>query len=157
MRKLSKRTRRIVAVVELFLTLALIVFFFFPKDLEGALGLGFRREELERIDVHLSAISVEVSEERDLTLLPGDPAFETVMDLLESRRYTPVYLEDRGSTPVGKLTHLTLVSERGERYLPLLGGALMDITGTDVRDKTFRVRDGAAMQEELLALLLAQD
>lgn len=157
MRKLSKRTRRIVAVVELFLTLALIVFFFFPKDLEGALGLGFRREDLERIDVHLSAISVEVSEERDLTLLPGDPAFETVMDLLESRRYTPVYLEDRGSTPVGKLTHLTLVSERGERYLPLLGGALMDITGTDVRDKTFRVRDGAAMQEELLALLLAQD
>lgn len=156
MSRLSKRTRRIVAVVELFLTLALIVFFFFPKDLEGALGLGFRREDLQRIDVHLSTISVEVDEERDLTLLPGDPAFETVMDLLESRRYTPVYLEDRGTTPIEKLTHLTLVSEKGERYLPLLGGALMDITGTDVRDKTFRVRDGAAMQEDLMALLLAQ-
>ena len=149
MSRLSKRTRRIVAVVELFLTLALIVFFFFPKDLEGALGLGFRREDLQRIDVHLSTISVEVDEE-------GDPAFETVMDLLESRRYTPVYLEDRGTTPIEKLTHLTLVSEKGERYLPLLGGALMDITGTDVRDKTFRVRDGAAMQEDLMTLLLAQ-
>ena len=127
MKHLSRKHK--IALVELVVLVLLVVWFIAPRPLTRAMaGDGFDPAAVTQIQADLTAF--QGGEGRTLTFSQGEPAFSQLMDLLQSKRYIPYYLDQ---------------------------DAQRSVMGGDGGTKTYQVTDSDAFQQSVLDFLLEQE
>lgn len=123
---------------------------FWPRTLPQAMGGDFDPAQLTAIQADLTAPGQET---RTLQLSPQDPAFQQLLDLLDSTRYVFWY---PGSGPrqvtLEYTVALTFSQEMAVSTLTLCGDKAIDLSNGS--PKAYRATGGPAFQEEVLDFLL---
>ena len=120
MKHLSRKHK--IALVELVVLVLLVVWFIAPRPLTRAMaGDGFDPAAVTQIQADLTAF--QGGEGRTLTFSQGEPAFSQLMDLLQSKRYIPYYLDQdaQRSVTLGYRVDLTFSQGEASYTLSLTG------------------------------------
>lgn len=150
---MNVRTKRIIAVFELVIVIALIVWALCPRSIGQALGGSFDQEQVTQVQAVLTKDGVS----RDIFFSPDDPAYEALMTLLSSQKYVPIYLDkDTRYVTLEYDVILAFRQEGADHTMHFSGDDPIWFTGSDVRDRSFRTSGGEAFQQEILDFLLAQ-
>lgn len=158
MKKLTKRHK--IALVELAIALVVALAFFYPRTFSGAMGGSFDPAAMEKVQILLQGTGEKAGDDRTITLTPGQEAYDQLIDLLESKRYFPYYLngKQRDITLDYWVTILFTQPEgKGVRTYAFSGSRAIDTAGEDTRDRTFQLKDGLAFQQAVLDFLLEQE
>lgn len=155
MKNLSKQHK--IALVELVIVVVIALFFFCPRAFDGAMGWSFDPAEMEEVQILLQGTGDKAGDDRTITLTPGQPEYDGLIDLLESKLYFPYYLngKQRDITLDYWVTILfTQPENKGVRTYAFSGSRAIDTAGEDTRDRTFQLKDGQAFQQQVLDFLL---
>ena len=120
MKHLSRKHK--IALVELVVLVLLVVWFIAPRPLTRAMaGDGFDPAAVTQVQADLTAF--QGGEGRTLTFSQGEPAFSQLMDLLQSKRYIPYYLDQdaQRSVTLGYRVDLTFSQGEASYTLSLTG------------------------------------
>ena len=113
MKHLSRKHK--IALVELVVLVLLVVWFIAPRPLTRAMaGDGFDPAAVTQIQADLTAF--QGGEGRTLTFSQGEPAFSQLMDLLQSKRYIPYYLDQDAQRSVTLGYRVDLTFSQGEAW-----------------------------------------
>lgn len=151
---MSRRTKHIIAVFALVIVIALAAFALWPRTLEQALGGRFNWAETTEVIVDLNSLN---HDEGNMTLIftPDEERCEGLVDLLTSRRYIPIYLNDNTREITLDYTmHITFSQPDATYCLDMSGADVIWFSGSDVRDHSYRTAGGEAFQREILDYLL---
>ena len=148
---MNVRTKRIIAVFELVIVIALIAWALCPRSIDQALGID--REAVTQVHVTLTG----QEETREVTLNPDDPAYGELLALLEEQTYIPLYLDkDNRSVILDYEGNLTFYQGEAAYGMTFSGDKPIWFVGSGMRDRSFRTAGGEAFQQEILDFLLAQ-
>lgn len=155
MKHLSRKHK--IALVELVVLVLLVVWFIAPRPLTRAMaGDGFDPAAVTQIQADLTAF--QGGEGRTLTFSQEEPAFSQLMDLLQSKRYIPYYLDQDAQRSVTLGYRVDLTFSQGEAsYTLSLTGDRAIVMGGDGGTKTYQVTDSDAFQQSVLDFLLEQE
>lgn len=153
MKKLSLKHK--IALVELVVFVAIVIWFLGPRSLDRTIG-DFDPAAVTQIQADLTAF--QGGEGRTLTFSQGEPAFSQLMDLLQSKRYIPYYLDQdaQRSVTLGYCVDLTFSQGEASYTLSLTGDRAI-VMGGDGGTKTYQVTDSDAFQQSVLDFLLEQE
>lgn len=152
---MNVRTKRIVAVFELVIVIALILWFLCPRGIDQALGID--QEAVTQVHVTLTGAGEKEGDNRELTLTPDDPAYGELMTLLSYQKYIPLYLDkDNRAVTLDYEVTLTFLQGEGAYSMTFSGDKPIWFVGSGMRDRSFRTSGGEAFQQEILDFLLAQ-
>lgn len=157
-KKLTRRHK--LAIAELAIALAIGVAFFCPRTFSGAMGGAFDPAEMVQAQVLLQGAGEKAGDDRTITLTPGQPAYETLVGMLEDKLYFPYYTDSttRDVTLDYWVTILfTQPDGKGVRTYAFSGSRAIDTAGEDTRDRSFQLSDGLAFQQGVLDFLLEQE
>ena len=153
MKKLSLKHK--IALVELVVFVAIVIWFLGPRSLDRTIG-DFDPAAVTQIQADLTAF--QGGEGRTLTFSQGEPAFSQLMDLLQSKRYIPYYLDQDAQRSVTLGYRVDLTFSQGEAsYTLSLTGDRAIVMGGDGGTKTYQVTDSDAFQQSVLDFLLEQE
>ena len=151
-----KRRRIIIAMLELAIVAAILVYALGPRSLELATKGVYDRAAVTAVEVEMTAAN-EAVEDRDhrLSLTPGTADCDGLLDLLE-RRYIPYYLDTDWEENIRSYAVvITITTEKGECAVSFTENNPIRITSDALdRAKTYRIWNGT-FQGETLAYLLA--
>lgn len=157
-KKLTRRHK--LAIAELAIALAIGLAFFCPRTFSGAMGGSFDPAEMVQAQVLLQGTGEKAGDDRTITLTPGQPAYETLVGMLEDKLYFPYYTDSttRDVTLDYWVTILfTQPDGKGVRTYAFSGSRTIDTAGEDTRDRSFQLSDGLAFQQGVLDFLLEQE
>jgi|GEM_PF-2899080 len=149
------KRRVIIALLELAVVAALLVYALAPRSLERATGGVYDRSAVTAVEVEMTAANTEAeSEAHRLSLTPGTEACDGLLDILE-RRYTPYYLDTNWEENIRSYAVvITLTTAQGECTVSFTENDPIRMTSTGLdRPKTYRIWNGT-FQGETLAYLL---
>lgn len=154
----TKRNLILIAVLVL-LVAAVTLWAKIPRTFEQAMGNGFDRACVARVEAYVTALSGE-SETRQVELSTDDPAYEDLLVLLDSQEYRPAMKKVHGQQmQLDHYAYLTFIMKKEDGW----SSWLMDITGSRYiqflpggRSHYFSPSGGLAFQQEVIDLLLAQ-
>lgn len=153
MKHLSRKHK--IALVELVVFVAIVIWFLGPRSLDRTIG-DFDPAAVTQIQADLTAF--QGGEGRTLTFSQGEPAFSQLMDLLQSKRYIPYYLDQDAQRSVTLGYRVDLTFSQGEAsYTLSLTGDRAIVMGGDGGTKTYQVTDSDAFQQSVLDFLLEQE
>ncbi len=149
------KRRIIIALLELAIVAAILIYALAPRSLERATGGVYDRAAVTEVQVEMSAAN-EAVEDQDhkLCLVPDTPDCDGLLDRLE-RRYTPYYLDTNWEENIySYAVVITITTEDGECAVSFTENDPIRVTSTSLdRPKTYRVWNGT-FQGETLAYLL---
>ncbi len=152
---MNVKTKRAIAVVELVIVIALVVWALYPRSIDQALGID--REAVTQVQVSLSGVGARQGEEQTFTLSPGDPGCEALLSLLSSQRYIPIYLDkDTRTASLDYEVQLTFFQGEAAYAMNFSGDKPIWFVGSGMRDRSFRTSGGEAFQQEILDLVRKQ-
>lgn len=149
------KRRVIIALLELAVVAALLVYALAPRSLERATGGVYDRSAVTAVEVEMTAANTEAeSEAHRLSLTPGTEACDGLLDILE-RRYTPYYLDTNWEENIRSYAVvITITTNSGECTVSFTENDPIRMTSTGLdRPKTYRIWNGT-FQGETLAYLL---
>ena len=149
------KRRVIIALLELAVVAALLVYALAPRSLERATGGVYDRSAVTAVEVEMTAANTEAeSEAHRLSLTPGTEACDGLLDILE-RRYTPYYLDTNWEENIRSYAVvITITTNSGECTVSFTENESIRMTSTGLdRPKTYRIWNGT-FQGETLAYLL---
>lgn len=153
---MKKKTKRLIAVLELIVVIPLLLWFFCPRTFSWACGQSYDRAGLTGVSVTTSAANQSVDSTQTLTLTPGSEECDRLLDLLESRRYVPLYSEEEWDTlTLSYVIDIELTTEKGICTVSFSADSPIHFTddkGERIHD-VFRV-SGGDFQKEVLALVM---
>ncbi len=151
-----KRRRIIIALLELTIVAAILIYALFPRTLEQATKHVYDRGSVTAVEVEMTAANAAAeAEPHTLSLTPDTPECDGLLNLLE-RRYTPYYLGADWEESVHSYTVvITLTTDGGEECaVSFTENDPIRITSTRLdRPKTYRIWNGT-FQGETLGYLL---
>ena len=149
------KRRVIIALLELAVVAALLVYALAPRSLERATGGVYDRSAVTAVEVEMTAANTEAeSEAHRLSLTPGTEACDGLLDILE-RRYTPYYLDTNWEENIRSYAAvITITTGNGECAVSFTENDPIRITSDNLdRPRTYRIWNGT-FQGETLAYLL---
>lgn len=150
------KRRVIIALLELAIVVAVLVYALAPRSLERATGGVYDRAAVTAVTVEMTAAN-EAVEDQDhtLTLTPGTAECDGLLEILE-RRYTPYYLDTNWEENIRSYAVvIDITTETGTCAVSFTENDPIRITSTNLdRPKTYRIWNGT-FQGEALSYLLA--
>ena len=149
------KRRVTIALLELAVVAALLVYALAPRSLERATGGVYDRSAVTAVEGEMTAANTEAeSEAHRLSLTPGTEACDGLLDILE-RRYTPYYLDTNWEENIRSYAVvITITTNSGECTVSFTENDPIRMTSTGLdRPKTYRIWNGT-FQGETLAYLL---
>jgi len=149
------RRRIIIALLELAIVVAILVYALAPRGLERATGGVYDRSAVTAVAVEMTAANQGVEDQdHTLTLTPGTAECDGLLDLLE-RRYIPYYLDHDWEESIRSYAVVvTITTAEGECTVSFTENDPIRMTSTALdRPKTYRIWNGT-FQGETLAYLL---
>ena len=149
---MTKKTKRIISVIELIIIIPVLVWFFCPRTFSWACGENYDRDGLTAVTVEMSAGNQAVDEAASFSLTPGSEECDKLLDLLESRRYVPMYGD---TATLGYVIDIHMETEKGSCTVSFSADSPIYFTddhGERIHD-TFRVT-GGTFQQEVLELVM---
>ena len=150
-----KRRRIIIALLELAIVAAILIYALAPRSLERATGGVYDRAAVTAVEVEMTAANAGVEDQdHKLSLTPGTADCDGLLDLLE-RRYTPYYTGTDWEESIRSYTAVvTITTTEGECAVSFTENDPIRITSTKLdRPKSYRIWNGT-FQGEALAYLL---
>ena len=149
------RRRIIIALFELAIVAAILLYALFPRTLGQATGHIYDRASLTAVEVEMTAANAAVEDGvHALSLTPGTEECDGLLDLLE-RRYIPYYLDTDWEENIHSYSVvITMTTKTDACTLSFTENNPIRITSTALdRPKTYRIWNGT-FQGETLAYLL---
>ena len=149
------KRRVIIALLELAIVVAVLVYALAPRSLERATGGVYDRAAVTAVEVDMTAANQDVEDQdHRLTLTPGTAECDGLLDILE-RHYTPYYLDTNWEENIRSYAAvITITTENGECAVSFTENDPIRITSTGLdRPKTYRIWNGT-FQGETFAYLL---
>ena len=150
------RKKVVIALLELAIVAAVLIYAVAPRSLERATGGVYDRAAVTAVEVTMQAANAQAeAEAHRLTLTPGTAACDGLLDLLE-RRYIPFYLVDEKweDKVVSYRADVTVTAEKGTCTVSFTENDPIRI-GSDALQKPriYRIWNGT-FQSQVLAYLL---
>ena len=153
---MTKKTKRIISVIELIIIIPVLVWFFCPRTFSWACGQNYDRADLTAVTVEMTAGNQALDEAASFSLTPGSAECDKLLDLLESRHYVPMYSEDSWDTMTRSyVIDIHMETPKGPCTVSLSADSpigFADDHGDRIHD-TFRVT-GGTFQQEVLELVM---
>ena len=153
---MTKKTKRIISVIELIIIIPVLVWFFCPRTFSWACGQNYDRADLTAVTVEMSGANTELDTAQSFSLTPGSAECDKLLDLLESRHYVPMYSEDEWDTmTLGYVIDIRMETSKGPCTVSFSADSpifFADDHGDRIHD-TFRV-SGGTFQQEVLSLVM---
>ena len=150
-----KRRRIVIALLELAIVAAILLYALAPRSLERATGRVYDRAAVTAVEVEMTAANEAAGDgAHRLSLTPGTADCDGLLDLLE-RHYIPYYLDTDWEENIRSYAvTVTITTEKGECAVSFTENDPIRITSDALdRAKTYRIWNGA-FQGETLAYLL---
>ena len=155
---MSRRTKHLIAIIELVFLIAVIAYALCPRTVGQALGRGFDWEATSHVLVQLDNLGPEKIS-ADLTLTPGEDTCQQVIDQLTSVRYTPVYLDSSNDSTeaAGERITVTFFQADGTKHGLRISkdSSVVWFFGDDKRDKSYHAGHWETFWPETYGLLTA--
>ena len=153
---MTKKTKRIISVIELIIIIPVLIWFFCPRTFSWACGQNYDRQDITAVTVRTSAGNKAVDSTQVMELTPGSEDCDRLLDLLESRRYVPMYSEDEWDTmTLSYVIDITITTGKGPCTVSFSADSPIHFTddhGDRIHD-VFRV-SGGEFQQEVLSLVM---
>ena len=152
---MSKR-RKVALAVPLVLCAAVLLWAFLPRSFQQASHVPLK--QVTRIGVCLHPTKVPTEGYYTLSLLPEDPAFKQLLELLESKKYFPMVPGNRGRLLLLDY-HVSidfLLTDRDGAYWGF-GTYFTGDQPIQIGQRDYTVSGSKAFQQAVLDLLLAQE